>query len=78
MVTADRFRRVRAAMPSGTQDRCSSGSCSGLNGLYCGSDDVNGDDVNGLYQCSNGSPVTATHCVNGCVVEPPGTNDHCA
>ena len=43
-------------MPSGQNDKCaSSGSCSGLNGDYCGNDKINGDSST-LYQCRNGSP----------------------
>ena len=66
---------------SGIDDACiasaPSGSCAGFNdGLYCGSDYVNGDPST-LYQCSGGSISVAEVCPNSCQVNADGTNDAC-
>jgi hypothetical protein len=56
-------------------------ACTGaLAGAYCGGDSVDGGDPNTLYACpgANLPPTSATPCSDGCVVEPPGTPDHCA
>jgi len=68
---------VCEVMPSGTADRCASGSCSGLeNGYYCGNDQIGGDP-NGLYQCQGGNGETCKYCTSGCQVSPPGQPDKC-
>lgn len=48
-------------------------------GAYCGNDMMQNADANTLYQCpgANKAPTSATPCPNGCVVEAPGTADHC-
>jgi hypothetical protein len=64
-------------MPSGQNDKCtSSGSCSGLNGDYCGNDKINGDSST-LYQCRNGTPQGAIFCSKGCHVASSGYDDYC-
>jgi len=64
--------------PPGYDDRCATGSCSGLaSGYYCGNDLVGGSDPNGLYLCQNGAIASVTHCSNGCETAPSGVNDHC-
>jgi hypothetical protein len=67
--------------PPGTADTCYSGSsgggsCPGGNGLYCGSDGVNGD-ANTLYNCKNGTLTIEQHCANGCVTAASGSPDYC-
>lgn len=48
-------------------------------GAYCGGNQVTNGDPSTLYECpgANQAPTKATACVAGCVVEPPGTADHC-
>ena len=48
-------------------------------GAYCGGDQVTNGDPSTLYECPGAgqAPTKATPCVAGCVVEPPGTADHC-
>lgn len=48
-------------------------------GAYCGGDSVTGGDPSTLYDCPGAgvAPTAATPCAAGCVVEPPGTADHC-
>jgi len=55
-------------------------TCTGSQaGAYCGGDQVDGGDTSTLYECpgSGMQPASAMHCDNGCVVEAPGTPDHC-
>jgi len=49
-------------------------------GPYCGNDNVQGGSAATLYQCPGAgkAPTSAAVCADGCVVEPPGTADHCA
>jgi hypothetical protein len=49
-------------------------------GAYCGNDEMQDADPNTLYECpgANQAPTGSTPCPNGCVVEAPGTADHCA
>jgi surface antigen len=64
-------------MPSGSDDKCTSGSCSSVNtGYYCGGDKIGGD-ANTLYLCQGSQPSGAKYCPNGCVTAPSGTDDHC-
>lgn len=51
-----------------------------LPGAYCGNDDVDHGDPATLYACPGAgrAPTDAMVCPAGCVVEPPGTPDHCA
>jgi len=54
--------------------------CTGAQaGAYCGGAQVVGGDPSVLYDCpgSGRPPTSATPCAEGCVVEPPGTADHC-
>ena len=48
-------------------------------GAYCGGDSVEGGSSTTLYACPGAgmAPTSATPCEGGCVVEPPGTPDHC-
>ncbi len=57
-------------MPSGQDDKCTSGTCANVNtGNYCGTDKINGDK-NTLYRCEGGKPNGATSCSSGCVTAP--------
>ncbi len=49
-------------------------------GADAGADEVTGGDASTLYQCPGAGqqPTSATPCAAGCVIEPPGTPDHCA
>jgi len=54
--------------------------CTGAQpGAYCGGNQAERGDPSVLYECpgSGQSPVAATPCPEGCVVEAPGTADHC-
>lgn len=64
-------------MPSGQDDKCTSGTCSNVKtGYYCGSDKINGDK-NTLYLCKDSKPAGAKYCSNGCVTAPSGQDDYC-
>ena len=64
-------------MPKGSDDKCTSGSCSAVNtGYYCGGDKITGDK-NTLYLCKSSKPAGAKYCANGCVVAPSGQDDYC-
>jgi hypothetical protein len=64
-------------MPHGSDDKCTTGSCSSVNtGNYCGSDKIGGDK-NTLYRCESGKPAGATYCSNGCYTAASGYNDYC-
>jgi surface antigen len=66
-----------ATMPSGQDDKCTSGSCASVNtGNYCGSDKIGGDK-NTLYRCESSKPAGATYCSKGCYTAASGTNDYC-
>ncbi|MGH7284411.1 MAG: CHAP domain-containing protein [Polyangiaceae bacterium] len=55
----------------------SGANCAGYyDGLYCGSDYVDGDP-NTLYECSGGTASVADVCANGCQIQNDGTNDGC-
>lgn len=49
-------------------------------GAYCGGDFVDNGDPDTLYDCPGAgmAPTSAMACADSCVVEPPGTADHCA
>jgi hypothetical protein len=49
-------------------------------GAYCGSGEMQDADPNTLYQCPGAGqpPSSSTPCPAGCIVEAPGTADHCA
>jgi len=64
-------------MPPGTDDQCYSADCSSKDdGAYCGSDMVAGNPAL-LYWCAGGGVDSFSACANGCVTQPPGTNDVC-
>lgn len=64
-------------MPKGYNDECTNkGTCTGLNGYYCGNDKVNGDSST-LYYCKNGANNGAQKCSNGCHVASSGYDDYC-
>lgn len=66
-----------AIMPSGQDDKCTSGSCANVNtGYYCGGDKISGDK-NTLYLCESSKPKGAKYCANGCVVAASGHDDYC-
>jgi hypothetical protein len=48
-------------------------------GSYCGGDSMQNADPNVLYQCpgANKAPTSSKPCPEGCVIEAPGTADHC-
>lgn len=61
-----------------TQDdvcAASGGTCVDT-GKYCGGDKVAGDPQT-LYTCAQGAGTQPMVCANGCVIEAPGTDDHC-
>lgn len=77
VTSTDDCKVTCVTMPSGQNDKCTSnGSCSGLNGYYCGNDKVNGD-ASTLYLCKNGAPSGAKYCSNGCYVAASGYDDYC-
>lgn len=64
-------------MPKGSDDVCSSGSCSSVNtGYYCGTDKIGGN-ANTLYLCQSSSPAGAVYCSNGCYTAASGKDDYC-
>jgi len=71
--------QVCETFPQGYDDKCATGTCSGLmNGYYCGNDMVSGSDPSALYLCQNGAVASASHCPNGCVTAASGVADYCA
>ena len=52
--------------------------CAAGDGAYCNPADTPGQSDT-LFSCSGGgaSIVALQRCANGCVIEPPGTADHC-
>lgn len=64
-------------MPTGTYDRCVSGSCAGKpDGYFCGDDGIGGP-ANALFFCSGGKITSSKACASGCTIVP-GANDVCA
>jgi hypothetical protein len=77
--TAHRCSNSCQIMPPGVDDQCYQGvaPCQpGWVGGNCGS--VIGGEQNTRYYCNGYNPPTATYCYNGCIVAPPGQDDHCA
>jgi len=68
---------LHEASNNGTSDPCSAAPA---NGYFCGQSTQFGpggikDD---LYDCVGGATSSKVACPDGCIVEPPGTNDKCA
>ena len=67
---------LHAANNNGTNDPCATAPS---NGLYCGqSTQFGGGTKDVLYDCQNGDDLDEDDVRNGCIVEPPNTNDQCA
>ena len=65
-----------APQPPGLNDKCTTGTCPGGNGRYCGQS-VSGLTAGTLYTCSNATYTVYAVCATGCVIAPAGMNDHC-
>lgn len=62
--------------PPGVDDRCIDANCAGqVDGAYCGASIGGSPEV--LFWCEGGAVSSSSACSNGCVIEPPGVNDHC-